>query len=122
MQLIFTIGQLLFGGFFIYSGVGHFRHLGGTTGYAASKGVPVPKVSVVVSGLVLILGGLGIILDIMTGYSLALVAIFLVAAAFMMHNFWKEADPMARQMQTIQFTKNLALAGAAMMLLGFTWF
>lgn len=122
MQLIFTIGQLLFGGFFLYSGIGHFRHLGGMAGYAASKNIPMPKMAVLITGIILALGGIGIILNVMTGYALALVALFLISAAFMAHDFWKETDPTAKQMQTIQFTKNLALAGAAMMLLGFTWF
>jgi hypothetical protein len=35
-----------------------------------------------------------------------------------MHGFWKETDPQARQMEQIQFSKETALAGASLMLLG----
>jgi hypothetical protein len=35
-----------------------------------------------------------------------------------MHPFWKETDPMGRQMEMIQFNKDVALAGAA---LAFFW-
>ncbi len=122
MQLIFTIGQILFGGFFLYNGIKHFTGITGNAGYAASKNVPMPKLAVAFTGIMLVLGGLGIILDLMTGYALSLVIIFLLVTSFMMHDFWKVTDPMQKQMQVIQFTKNMALAGAAMMLLAFTWF
>ena len=36
----------------------------------------------------------------------------------MMHNFWKETEPQAKQMEMIQFNKDIALAGAA---LAFIW-
>ncbi|WP_447006165.1 hypothetical protein ACRAKI_06660 [Saccharothrix isguenensis] len=35
-----------------------------------------------------------------------------------MHNFWKETDPQAKQMEMIQFNKDLALAGGALMFFG----
>jgi uncharacterized membrane protein YphA (DoxX/SURF4 family) len=41
--------------------------------------------------------------------------ICLVAAAVTMHAFWREQDENARQAQMVQFLKNLALAGAALM-------
>jgi hypothetical protein len=35
-----------------------------------------------------------------------------------MHAFWKETDPQAKQLEQIQFSKDTALAGASLMLLG----
>jgi len=35
-----------------------------------------------------------------------------------MHGFWKQSDPQAKQMEQVQFFKDLALAGAALMLPG----
>lgn len=35
-----------------------------------------------------------------------------------MHGFWKETEPAARQMEMVQFNKDVALAGAA---LAFLW-
>jgi hypothetical protein len=34
-----------------------------------------------------------------------------------MHNYWADTDPQMRQANEIQFHKNLALLGAALMLL-----
>jgi hypothetical protein len=33
-----------------------------------------------------------------------------------MHNFWKETDPTAKQNETIAFFKDLALAGASLVM------
>jgi putative oxidoreductase len=44
--------------------------------------------------------------------------IFLVPTAVMMHPFWKETDAGAKQMEMVQFAKDLSLAGAA---LAFVW-
>jgi uncharacterized membrane protein YphA (DoxX/SURF4 family) len=45
-----------------------------------------------------------------------LLAIFLLVTAFLMHNFWTIQDPQAKQGEMINFLKNLALAGAALMI------
>jgi hypothetical protein len=37
----------------------------------------------------------------------------------MMHGFWKATDPQARMNEMTQFSKDLALAGAALMLFAF---
>jgi uncharacterized membrane protein YphA (DoxX/SURF4 family) len=34
----------------------------------------------------------------------------------MIHNFWTVADPMARQMQYLNFIKNVSILGAALMI------
>ena len=36
---------------------------------------------------------------------------------FMMHAFWKVQDPMAKMSERVNFTKNMALLGAALILL-----
>ena len=42
--------------------------------------------------------------------------IFLMAASFYFHDFWRFADPGQRQLQTIQFMKNLAIGGGLLSL------
>jgi putative oxidoreductase len=41
-----------------------------------------------------------------------------VSTAALVRGFWKETEPMARMMETVQFNKDVALAGAA---LAFYW-
>jgi putative oxidoreductase len=118
MEWAFLAGRVIFGLFFVINGVNHFAMWRAMSGYAASKGVPAPQAAVIITGIMLLLGGASVA----TGYQPVignlLLVIFLVPVAFWMHNFWAESDPMMRANQMAHFLKNLALAGAALALLG----
>jgi putative oxidoreductase len=45
--------------------------------------------------------------------------VFLLPTAFLMHAFWKETDAQAKQMEMIQFQKDLALGGASLLIFAF---
>jgi len=111
------IGRVIFGLYFAYSGFGHFKNGKGMVGYTASKKVPMPWLAVYGSGLIILLGGLGVVFAYHMTISLLLVIIFLVPTTIFMHDFWKETDPMARMSQRINFLKNVALLGAALWML-----
>lgn len=113
MEYLFLVSRILFGGYFIINGINHFRHLSGTAGYAASKGVPFPKAAVIGTGLLLLLGGLGIVLGLYVRFAVLLLVIFLIPVTFKMHQYWKIGDPMQKMGEKINFQKNIALAGAA---------
>ncbi len=119
MMTLILLGRVLFGGYFLYSGFGHFKNAKSMVGYAKMKGIPSPDISVMVTGLLLILGGAGIILNINIQLSIILVLVFLVPTTFIMHAFWKGGDANARMSEHINFMKNLALIGALLMMLGF---
>lgn len=114
MDYLFLLSRVIFGGYFLLNGINHLRKLDGLAGYAQSKGVPSPKVAVAVSGLLIILGGVGIILGIFVNLSVILILLFLIPVTFTMHRFWKETDPMAKSNEYITFMKNIALAGASL--------
>jgi putative oxidoreductase len=114
---IFIIGRILLGGFFINSGINHFRGITMMSGYAQMKGVPMPKASVAVSGVLLLVGGLSVLLGIYPTVGIVALALFLVPTTYMMHAFWKVQDPMAKMGEKVNFTKNVALLGAALTLL-----
>ena len=85
--------------------------------YAGSKGVPAPRAGILGSGVLLLLGGLSIILGVKPKLGVLCLVLFLVPVSFTMHNYWADKDPQSRQMNEIQFHKNLALLGAALMML-----
>lgn len=116
MDILLVVGRVLFALIFINSGIAHLTKLQAMTGYAQFKKVPAAKLSVIVTGLMLIIGGLYIALGVYADLGALLLAIFLVASAFMMHNFWTIQDEQAKQGETINFFKNLALAGAAIII------
>ena len=116
MSAILLIGRIIFGGFFIMSGINHFTKLEAMTGYAKYKKLPAAKVGVLVSGLMLLLGGAYVLLGFYVDLGALLLAIFLVLAAVIFHNFWKETDATAKQSEMMNFMKVFALAGAALIL------
>jgi uncharacterized membrane protein YphA (DoxX/SURF4 family) len=116
MDLILVIGRILFGGFFLMSGINHFTKLEAMTGYAKYKKLPAAKLGVLISGLMLVIGGLSVILGYYADLGALLLAIFLVLAAVIFHNFWKETDATAKQNEMLGFMKDIALAGAALLL------
>ena len=116
MDLIIVIGRILFGGSFLMSGINHFSKLEAMTGYAQFKKLPAAKLGVLISGLMLVIGGISIILGYFADLGALLLAIFLVLAAVIFHNFWKETDATAKQNEMLGFMKDIALAGAALIL------
>ncbi len=117
MSTLFVIGQVVLGGYFVISGIKHFTGAKGMTGYATMKGVPAPAASVALSGLMLLAGGLGVMFQMYTNIAYWLLVIFLVVAAFTIHDFWKAKDAQTKMIDMIQFQKNLALAAALLMLM-----
>jgi len=117
MLYLFLLGRILLGGYFIMNGYNHFKHLANMTGYAKSKGLPMPRESVILSGAMLFLGGLGVVLGVWVELAVLLLVLFLVGTLLKMHTYWTVTDPMARMGEEINFYKNVALIGALLMLL-----
>jgi putative oxidoreductase len=118
MKAPFLLGRLLFGGFFIFSGINHFKQTKSMAQYAAAKKIPKPDIAVQVSGAVLIAGGASILLGIKPKLGTAAIIGFLAGVSPIMHDFWKQENPEQRTNDMINFMKNVALLGAAMALMG----
>jgi uncharacterized membrane protein YphA (DoxX/SURF4 family) len=116
MDILLVIGRVLFALLFINSGIAHLTNLEAMTGYAQFKKIPAAKLSVIVTGLMLVVGGLYVALGVYADLGGLLLAIFLIFSAFMMHNFWIIQDAQAKQGEMVNFFKNLSLAGAALII------
>lgn len=114
MEYIFLISRVLFGGYFLWNAYNHFKNSDSLASYAASKKVPSPKMAVIGSGALLLIGGLGIVFGVFVGIAVLALLLFLVPVTYMMHDYWNETDPMARMNQKINFTKNAALIGGTL--------
>jgi len=117
VDYLFVLGRILYGGFFLLGGINHYQNLNMMAGFTASKGVPAAKPGVMASGLLIIVGGLLVILGWHVRIGLACIVLFLVPVTFLMHNYWAEKDMMQMINQRVNFQKNLALLGAALMML-----
>ena len=117
LYTVFIIGRVLLGGFFVFSGIMHFKRRAQMVQYANSKHVPASEVMVPISGIVLIAGGLAVITNTYPLLGMWLLVIFLVPATGMMHNFWRNKDTASHLIERNNFAKNTALIGALLMLI-----
>lgn len=116
MEILFLIGRIIVGLFYLNSALNHFRHTDTMAQYAGAKGIPAPRAAIIITGLMLAIGGLSILTGIFPLVGIALLVLFLLGTSFLIHNFWTVEDAQTRQMEIIQFTKDLALAGSLLML------
>jgi uncharacterized membrane protein YphA (DoxX/SURF4 family) len=114
MEVTMFIGRILFAVMFILGGINHFTHAEAMTGYAQHKGVPAAKLANLVSGAILVLGGLSVILGIYADLGALAVSVVLIVMAVMMHDFWKQSDAQAKQTEMISFLKNISMAGGGL--------
>lgn len=121
MATLLIVGRIMFGAYFAMMGMMHFKNLKMMTGYAASKGTPLPGLAVIGSGMMIMLGGLGVIFGQYIQISLALIALFLIVITPVMHNFWKETDPNKKMSEMQHFLKNMTMFGASIALLALSF-
>ena len=118
MKGLFLAGRLILGGFFLYNGINHFKQKEGMAQYAGAKNVPNPELAVLASGAMLAAGGASLVLGLKPKFGILPLLGFLATASPMFHDFWNEEDPQMKQNQLINFSKNIALLGATLALMG----
>ena len=108
-------GRLIFGGYFLYNGLNHFRQRESLVDYARSKGVQAPEAAVAGSGLLILVGGLSILTGAFPKLGAGLISTFLLGVSPRMHAFWREQDSQQQMKEMVNFTKNMALIGASLL-------
>ena len=114
------LARLLLATIFLVSTIGNkIPQFQQTAEYMASEGVPNPRFALFGAIGLLLLGGLAVIAGAWTRIGALFLFVFLAAATFYFHDFWQFVDPAQRQLQTIQFMKNLAIGGGLLALAAF---
>jgi uncharacterized membrane protein YphA (DoxX/SURF4 family) len=113
MKSAFLMGRIIFGGFFVYNGLNHFKQHESLAKYAAAKNVTYPDLAVAATGTALVLGGASIILGVKPKIGAAAIIGFLAAVSPVMHDFWRAEDQEKKMNEMINFSKNMALLGGA---------
>jgi putative oxidoreductase len=109
---ICLLGRILIGGIFVQSG---FQKLMGLDAFAAGlarNGIPgaVAQVLAPIGAAVEFVGGLAIVLGLMTRYAAVLMILFVIVATLISHRFWP-LQGAERRTQAVQFAKNAAILG-----------
>ncbi|AKU07483.1 MULTISPECIES: DoxX family protein [Haloferax] len=122
-DIAFLLARVLFGAVLAFMGLNHFLNLDHMTGYAEMKGLPAARLGVVVSGGMLVFGGLGIALGVLPALAAGAVAVFLVVGTPVFHDFWAVPEDQQESEMT-SFLKNVVMLGGALVFLalsGTTW-
>lgn len=119
--LLSLLGRVMIAAIFLMSAVaGKIPNLNGTVEKMAAEGVPSPTILLWGAIAFLILGSLSIVLGYKGRLGALMLLIFLAAATYYFHDFWKlpvDADPGVKQGEVIAFMKNVALMGTMVFLL-----
>lgn len=112
------LARVLLAAIFIMSGFDKIGGFAGTSGYIASKGLPMPDVLTALTIAVEFGGGLLLLIGWKTRWAALAIAVFTLLAAFLFHNYWAVEE--ARRMgEYLSFWKNLAIAGGMFAIFAF---
>ena len=117
MDFVLLLGRILFGVLFVMNGFGfHLSAREMAVGYARMMNAPAPEITVRPRGIQILVAGLMIIVGLWVDLAALLLVAFLIPTNYWMHPFWKMDDPDQKMQNTIQFWKNTALIGGALVL------
>ncbi|BCX15625.1 MAG: hypothetical protein KatS3mg097_517 [Candidatus Parcubacteria bacterium] len=117
MKYIFLLSRLILGFYFLSNAFNHFKNLSILAEYAKSKNVLKPKLAVIFTGFLLLIGGLSILLGVYIEIGVLALTLFFLPVSFIMHNFWKVQDPQMKMIEMVNFTKNMAIWACILLLL-----
>lgn len=119
MDGVLLAGRVLFAAIFVMSAFGHFARMRMMAEYTGQAGVPFPEAAVLGSGALIGVGGVLFALGVWADLAALLLAAFLLPTTLIMHRFWGLDDPQMAENQQVNFMKNMALLGAALMAFAF---
>ena len=117
MDVVELVGRILFALVFLDNGWAHVAKRAQMVPFGASIGAPRAAFSVPFTGVMMLVGSVLIILGFWADLGALLLVLFLPAAGYLGHAYWREEDPMMRAAQKAQFWKNISLAGAGLFIL-----
>jgi putative oxidoreductase len=116
--LVNVLGRVMLCTIFFMSAVGNkIPNFGGVVKYMEGAGVPAPPVMLAGAIVFLIAGSLSVVFGYKARFGAGMLLVFLILATYYFHAFWNISDVQEKQMQTIQFMKNLSIMGAMLMIM-----
>lgn len=118
VQGVMTVaGRLLLCAIFFASAVGQkIPRFNEFAAMMEQHGLPAPKVLLAGAIVFLIVGSLSVVVGFKARLGALLLLVFLGMATYYFHNFWA-AEEAQRQMQQVQFMKNLSMMGAMLLII-----
>jgi putative oxidoreductase len=105
---IMLLGRLALAALYLPSGFNKLVHIGSFADAMAARNVPAPMLLAILGAAVEFFGGLAVLVGFRTRYAALVMIGFTIVASVLSHHFWDIYDA-TRQMQYVQFMKNLAI-------------
>jgi putative oxidoreductase len=109
-QMLLVVGRLLLGGLFVFGGVRHLFIIPAVTQAIAARGVPAPRLVLLVGSAFQFVAGLLLMLGLFVAPAALGLVLFTLAASVMLLNFW-DLDGAAREAAINVWQSNIAIIG-----------
>jgi putative oxidoreductase len=116
MDVVFLIGRILLAIPFLLSVQIHLIKREQGVQYARMYNVPLAELGVPLTGVMAVLGAISVVLGLWGDLGALLIAAFLLLITPFMHAFWREEEEMQKINQLVNFQKNTAMLGGALIL------
>lgn len=105
------LGRICLSIIFILAGFAKLINYEATATYMAAKGMTMIPLFLYTAALIEILAGLALLVGYKARYAAIILALFLIPASLIFHDFWNIAEPAVKELEMIAFLKNLAIFG-----------
>ena len=112
-----ALGRGLLALIFVASGLGKIASWDQTAAYMAAKNMPLVPLFLFGAIALEVLGGLSVLLGYKARLGATALLVFMIPATLIFHAFWG-VEGMQRQMEMINFMKNLSIMGGLLMVVG----
>jgi putative oxidoreductase len=109
-EVLLVLGRFLLGGLFVYGGAHHLFAIPALTEVIAARGVPAPRLVLLVGSAFQFVAGLLLILGLFVAPAALALVLFTLIASVMLVNFWDMEGP-ARDAAINVWLSNLAIVG-----------
>ncbi len=113
---LIIVGRILLGGYFLQAGIRNCMKLDLHTGILASKGVPMPRIALIVGLVLQVLGGALVVLGFYPALGALALIVFTILASVLYHNFTQfQGDERTSHVGSV--LTNLAMIGGLLLVI-----
>lgn len=112
------LGRALLASIFIVSGLSKIPAWDETVQYMSNQGIPLVPLFLFPAIFIEVMGGLSILLGFKARLGAAALILYLIPVTLILHGFWS-LDGMDRQIQFVNFLKNLSIMGGLTIVMAF---
>ncbi|MEH6542601.1 MAG: DoxX family protein [Porticoccaceae bacterium] len=113
------LGRILIAALFIPAGISKITGFAGTSGYMASKGLPMADVLLVLTIIIELGGGIMLLAGVRAKEVALIIFLFLIPVTAVFHGYWGIEDAAAQSKEQIAFMKNIAIMGGLLFIAAF---